>query len=54
MNDLRRAVLVAVSSGNLDQTILRLDRDGTVTRACEVFPLVPGTDMESILFATRP
>jgi hypothetical protein len=48
------SLLVAATSGNLEQTVLRLDRDGTVTRATRVFPLAPSSDMEYVAFATRP
>ncbi|HEX7717578.1 MAG TPA: hypothetical protein VF416_09840, partial [Marmoricola sp.] len=48
------SLLVPATSGNLQQTVLRLDRDGTVTRATRLFGLAPSSDMEFIDFASRP
>jgi len=48
------SLLVAATSGNLQQTVLRLDRDGTLTRATPLFRLASSSDMEYIAFATRP
>jgi hypothetical protein len=52
--DVDGSLLVAATSGNLEQTVLRLDRNGRLTRATRVFPLAPSTDTEYIAFATRP
>jgi hypothetical protein len=52
--DVDGSLLVAATSGDLEQTVLRLDRDGTLTRATEVFPLVPESDQEYVVFAARP
>jgi hypothetical protein len=44
----------ATDSDTLDQTVLRLDQDGTLTRATAVFPLDPASDSTAVVFATRP
>ncbi len=48
------SLLVAATSGNLQQTVLRLDRDGTLTRATRLFGPAASSDTEFIDFAARP
>jgi hypothetical protein len=49
------SVLIAATDGNtLEQTVLRLDRDGVLTRATDVFSMDPASDASYVVFATRP
>jgi hypothetical protein len=49
------SLLVPATDGNtLEQTVLRLDREGTLTRATEVFAQDPASDSSFVVFATRP
>ena len=49
------SLLVSIGDGdNLDQSVLRLEPDGAVSRATKVFPLDPGSDSEQIRFAAGP
>lgn len=53
--DVDGSLLVAATDANtLEQTILRLDRDGTVTRATQVFPPDGSNDTTYVVFAARP
>jgi hypothetical protein len=53
--DVDGTLLLAVTDGNtLEETVLRLDRNGALTRATRVFPLDPGSDSTYVLFSTRP
>lgn len=48
------SLLVAASSGSLQQTVLRLDPDGTLTRATPLFAIATSSDMDYVDFVTRP
>lgn len=53
--DVDGSLLVPATDGNtLEETVLRLDQDGTLTRATRVYPLDGSNDMAYVLFATRP
>jgi hypothetical protein len=53
--DVDGSLLVAVTDGDtLEETVVRLDRDGTLTRATPVFPVSPSSDATYVVFATRP
>lgn len=53
--DVDGSLLIAATDGNtLGETVLRLDADGTMTRATKVFPLDGSSDSTYVIFATRP
>lgn len=52
--DVDGSLLVAATDGNLRETVLRLDRDGTLSRATRVFPLDGSSDATYVVFAARP
>ena len=53
--DLDGSLLVAATDGTtMGETVLRLDRDGILTRATDIFPLDGGSDSTCVTFATRP
>jgi hypothetical protein len=48
-------LLVSVTDGaSLEEAVLRLAPDGTVSRATQVFPLDPASDSTQIVFSTGP
>ena len=52
--DVDGSLLVAATDDTLAETVLRLDVDGTLTRATTVFPLDGASDSTYVMFATRP
>jgi hypothetical protein len=53
--DVDDSLLVAASDGRtMAQTVLRLDRDGTLSRATDVLSPDPSSDADHVVFAARP
>jgi len=52
--DVDGSLLLAATDGRLRQTVLRLDPDGTLSRATKVFPLDGPSDSSYVIFAARP